>query len=258
MRKILIMVENPRRSSSHIFESKNNFTLNFFQIIASIVQGVSATFPTGCTWEEALVFRRDHIGGPEQAVRSLVYLKNQMRYQQGLQANPGLPGNHYYPRFPSPLGGAPGPVHNGMVQHPGPYMSYGYQPHMGYFPNPGLPHPMQQSLPPHAGFAPNGVSNGHVPTAKLVDLAHDVRQTEERNSSGSSTSTVTGRAAAPIPLTIKHLEEENKRKSMMLAAPEMNGRTGTDSLENWDYVYRQLENIGYTKDQVIPICKIIN
>ena len=25
---------------------------------------------------------------------------------------------------------------------------------------------------------------------------------------------------------------------------------GNGTLENWDYVYRQLENIGYTKDQV--------
>jgi hypothetical protein len=46
------------------------------QIIAAIVQGVSSSFP--CTWEEALIFRRDHIGTPEQAVRSLVYLKNQV------------------------------------------------------------------------------------------------------------------------------------------------------------------------------------
>lgn len=43
-----------------------------------------------------------------------------------------------------------------------------------------------------------------------------------------------------IPLTVKSLEEESKRKSTLL-----DGR----SLESWDYVYRQLESIGYTKDQ---------
>ena len=228
----------------------------FFQIIASIVQGVSATFP--CTWEEALIFRRDHIGTPEQAVRTLVYLKNQMRYQQGMQASPGMPGTPYYPRFPSPLGGMPGPVPNGMAPHPGQYLPYGFQQPMGYYPNPGLPHPMQQTQQQQQqqqpGFATNGVSNGHVPTAKLVDVTFDARKAgvgvgEDGNSSGSSTSTVTGRAAAPIPLTIKHLEEENKRKSMLLM-PETNGRAGNAPLENWDYVYRQLETIGYTKDQV--------
>ena len=58
----------------------------------------------------------------------------------------------------------------------------------------------------------------------------------------------------PIPLTIKHLEEENKRKSMLVQPEMTNGRigngNGNNSLETWDYVYRQLENIGYTKDQV--------
>jgi hypothetical protein len=66
---------------------------------------------------------------------------------------------------------------------------------------------------------------------------------------------VTGRAAAPIPLTIKHLEEENKRKSMLMM-PDANARVGNQSLENWDYVYRQLETIGYTKDQVSIIVKL--
>ena len=45
------------------------------------------------------------------------------------------------------------------------------------------------------------------------------------------------------------IEEENKRKSMLLM-PETNGRAGNAPLETWDYVYRQLETIGYTKDQV--------
>ena len=53
------------------------------QIVVSIVQGVqTAASRFGCTWEEALAFRKDHVGTPEQAVRSLVYAKNQMQYQQ--------------------------------------------------------------------------------------------------------------------------------------------------------------------------------
>jgi len=61
-----------------------------------------------------------------------------------MKSTTGLPGSPYYPRFPSPLGGMPGPVSNGMVQHPGQYLPYGFQSPMGYFPNPGLHHPMQQ------------------------------------------------------------------------------------------------------------------
>jgi hypothetical protein len=79
------------------------------------------------------------------------------------------------------------------------------------------------------------------------------RNVVDDGSSGSSTSTVTGRSA-PIPLTIKHLEEENKRKSMIgdlsLNGTRNGNGNGNGTLENWDYVYRQLENIGYTKDQV--------
>ena len=40
---------------------------------------MSAYFP--CTWEEALSFRREHVGSSEQAVRSLLYLKNQNQHQ---------------------------------------------------------------------------------------------------------------------------------------------------------------------------------
>ena len=123
--------------------------------------------------------------------RSLVYLKNQMRYQQGVQTSPVVQGAPYYPRFPSPQG-LPGQMPpNGMVQHPGQMLPYGYQPQMGYYPNPGM-HPNQ--IP---GYAPNGVTNGHsVPTGKLIDVEQVVRNGDDANrggSSGSSTSTVTGR-----------------------------------------------------------------
>lgn len=49
------------------------------QIAAAIMQGVSAQFP--CSWTEVLDFRRDHVGTPEQAVRAIVYFKNQRHYQ---------------------------------------------------------------------------------------------------------------------------------------------------------------------------------
>ena len=61
-------------------------------------------------------------------------------------------------------------------------------------------------------------------------------------SSASTNSTLTCGDGGPIPLTVKNLEEEHRRKS---GAVMLNG-----SLDSWDYVYRQLENIGYTKDQV--------
>ena len=61
------------------------------------------------------------------------------------------------------------------------------------------------------------------------------------SSTASTNSTLTF-DGGPIPVTVKNLEEEVRRKS---GVAMLNG-----SLDSWDYVYRQLENIGYTKDQV--------
>ena len=93
-------------------------------------------------------------------------------------------------------------------------------------------------------------SNGAIPTGHLIDVsaaaaAAAAASAEKRSSfvsSASTNSTLTGDGAGPIPLTVKNLEEEHRRKS---GVAMLNG-----SLDSWDYVYRQLENIGYTKDQV--------
>ncbi len=62
------------------------------------------------------------------------------------------------------------------------------------------------------------------------------------SSTGSTNSTLTG-AGSQIPLTVKNLEDDYKRKSVL-----------DGSLDSWDYVYRQLESIGYSKDQVRITC----
>ncbi len=49
------------------------------QIAVGVMQGVNAQYP--CSWSEVLNFRRDHVGTPEQAVRAIVYFKNQQQYQ---------------------------------------------------------------------------------------------------------------------------------------------------------------------------------
>ena len=92
----------------------------------------------------------------------------------------------------------------------------------------------------------NGSAVAAIPTGHLIDVsaAAAAAAAEKRSSFVSSTSTnstLTG-DGCPIPLTVKNLEEEHRRKS---GVAMLNG-----SLDSWDYVYRQLENIGYTKDQV--------
>ena len=101
-----------------------------------------------------------------------------------------------------------------------------------------------------------------VPTGNLVEVQSPPRvppkrlapqnQSEISNfireSSSSSTSTLPGQGG-PIPITVKQLEDENRRKSVLEAAATAVTQGGKNELESWDYVYRQLENSGYSKDQ---------
>jgi len=211
------------------------------QIIVTILQGVTAQFP--CRWDEVLEFRRSHIGTPEQATRTLLYQKNQLHFAQAHHAAAAGYPQGYYPYAPY----APMTYSNGAG---------------GYMPPGAVP-------PPPPGYLGNP---GVVPTAKLVDLSNTgtpssnslpilhqngngikkngLHDETGHNSSASSTSTLTGQRG-PIPLTIKTLEAENKRKTLLAeaAAAAAGANEAKNPLESWDYVYRQLESIGYTKDQ---------
>ena len=79
--------------------------------------------------------------------------------------------------------------------------------------------------------------------AQYVDLENNNGKRLSLSSAGSNSG---GGSAVAIPLTVKSLEEENRRKSAMIL--QAGNGVGTVD-ETWDYVYRQLENIGYTKDQ---------
>jgi len=99
--------------------------------------------------------------------------------------------------------------------------------------------------------------SGLVPTGNLVDISPPGQNGSHRKNgfhddakSNSSNSTLTGQMG-PIPLTIKQLEQDNRRKTLLAeaAAAAVNANEAKNPLESWDYVYRQLESIGYTKDQ---------
>lgn len=186
------------------------------QIIVTILQGVTAQFP--CRWDEILEFRRTHIGSPEQATRTLLYQKNQLHFAQTQQQQ-----QQFYPYAPY----AP------------PYSSNGF-----------MTSPSRFSMHP-------ATPSGLVPTGNLVDISPPGQNGSHRKNgfhddakSNSSNSTLTGQMG-PIPLTIKQLEQDNRRKTLLAeaAAAAVNANEAKNPLESWDYVYRQLESIGYTKDQ---------
>jgi len=183
------------------------------QIAVSIMQGVSAQFP--CTWEEVLDFRRDHVGPPEQAVRALVYMKNQLQFQlqQQQQRNP-----------------------------------YGVYPTSGANSINGIYTPQQNPYPQltsqHSyGSSSNGgyrTAGNLVPTGNLVDvgpggpqagltppIVPDRPKREGQPPPLEQAPPVPGGLAtawgAPIPLTIKQFEEDQKRKTKSQPAQHQNG-----------------------------------
>ena len=252
-------------------------------------------------------FRRDHIGTTEQAVRALIYLKNQNRHQ-----NPSY--NETSPamiRSEIPMINQTSLAQTGMSYPTNQIRTHNIQnsivPTSNYF-NHSANTPMhnaanyheanshtQQNLLPdihgnvnvsdrdrlqilmreqnqiHPGYHnqiehnlnfssfPNGQSN--IPTANLLDLQGppsippkriDMQRqdidTYNRESSSSSGSTLPGQGG-PIPLTVKQFEDEQRRKSVLEAAGIAVSQGNKNASESWDYVYRQLENSGYSKDQ---------
>ena len=69
--------------------------------------------------------------------------------------------------------------------------------------------------------------------------------------SNSSNSTLTG-TMGPIPTTIKQLEQDNRRKTLLAeaAAAAVSANEAKNPLESWDYVYRQLESIGKVRHKL--------
>ena len=55
------------------------------QILVAAMQALQTTSAVSATWEELIAFRRDHVGTPEQAARSLAYEKSQRQYRDAIQ-----------------------------------------------------------------------------------------------------------------------------------------------------------------------------
>ena len=76
-------------------------------------------------------FRRNHIGSPEQATRTLLYQKNQLQYLQGYPTYypPGAAGQHQQPHAQgAPGGGGPPSAHHQSYAQFSPYAPVGSYP----------------------------------------------------------------------------------------------------------------------------------
>jgi len=256
-------------------------------LLAEIHNNVSAQFPT--LLEEVIEFRREHIGSVEVCVRELLYRKNQLRYQQFPMTSPqyglqnfgpgpvtGFPPGH--PTGPCPPPPVSVPSYPGLNGH----QTNGYTPVTFHGSGPVYGYPEYQSHPPPMAPVPvNGhpyapVNGFHGPPAAPAPFLppgvpgqghQGHHHSHSHHSPAGSSSTCTLRQ---IPTTILELAGQNQEP----VAPERRSRSDRDNgarprehkesrngksksrksgveedFDNWDYVYKHLEQTGYTKDQ---------
>ncbi|KAJ8925984.1 hypothetical protein NQ315_009839 [Exocentrus adspersus] len=208
------------------------------QIMKTIWEELAATIRI--SWLEILDFRKSHICGPEQAIKALRYRHHQRQYQEHM--SPVLPMNHSFP----PLSGLSSHHHIGLPPAPqyvyangccantyascGPYACMPnaqalMKPNMnGYYFTNGYPAP---SLPP-----PN--YQCAIPTGPLINL-------EPHNGGYDVVDRRSHRSRHPDPHANAELYKIKDDKVNVTDKEE-------SQFEDWDYVYRNLESQGYSKD----------
>ncbi|XP_018567680.1 protein tamozhennic [Anoplophora glabripennis] len=238
------------------------------QIMKAIWEELSSSFKI--SWLEVLEFRKTHLCGPEQAIKALRYRHHQRQYQEHTRSysqgsdsyvprcqpiavpstSPVVPINHSFP----PLAGLSSHHHVGLPPTPQPMPQYVYangccannystcgayaympysQPMMkpnvnGYYFTNGYPTP---PMPPNYQYP--------VPTGPLIDL--------EPHNGGYD---VTDRGSHK-PRHTDHINndlykiKDNEVKANII---DKENDKEDSQFEDWDYVYRNLESQGYSKD----------
>lgn len=237
------------------------------QILKHLWEEVSTVF--NISWLEILDYRSTYSGSPDQCIKNLKYKYSSKHVQEPLR-NPVVDAyeTKYHPTSPTtnqvpmpvPHNYIPPPNHNHValpvqgvpyyMPHtngcPNSFATYGYAPCNAHIPV--VKQPMPAMIAPNSYYYANGfpmVSPGYpVPTGQLIEI-------ESRN----GYDTVDGAAAAPRSRRSRinsNATYENDRGSRTDELPK-NGVTireddKQDSGEDWDYVYRNLERQGYSKD----------
>lgn len=233
------------------------------QIMKHIWEALSCHFHI--TWLEILEFRENHTGTPDQVIRALTFKYREKQYQEQIYQRQiqsvdnhhecfcGQPPLGYYNQsqytsnsYPLPIQNRYGPIITSQQVIP-PCSIYPPPIHSIYPTNP-LKSQDVYSLNGHQLHAhypnqtniPNYTHNGYllpmkypvpsvVPTGQLIEL----------DSSPSHN------PAEPYPsrVLLNHDHLKNEGPSLTSKAKD----DGAGSWENWDYVYKNLENHGYKK-----------
>ncbi|KDR22028.1 Protein tamozhennic [Zootermopsis nevadensis] len=217
------------------------------QLLKNIWEEVSYCF--NCSWLEVLEFRENHVGTAENAAKGLVYHFHQRQYQEQQQLaayHQGTAMDTYgtTARFHQPTGACM----YSQIQplHP--------VPHMGYYNYPPFPTgpPHAYTLPPQPSetqqiysatesassvVVPRNVRNhGSTQNQKSVAL----RKSNERQQDSY-------RQEVQQPHPCNYNTSPQKGHCQPLTSSKAK-EDGTGTFESWDYVFRNLESQGYSKD----------
>ncbi|XP_060533580.1 protein tamozhennic isoform X1 [Cylas formicarius] len=227
------------------------------QILKHIWEEVSPMF--NISWLDMLEFRKVHLSDPKQCVQFIQYNLKQGHYQDKLSnlhskyptlshSHPAIQNGNSCNSFPSQIHTAVSPYTaatysvcmNGCCPHM--YSTCNYLP---FNPHLALKRSSQTVLPP-AGHYPSDYPNTPsscsypVPTAQLIELetpnGYDVVDAPTVSSRPRKTTYPT------------HDVHERPYKNGAIYNNGVAKSGGNEEFENWDYVYRNLESRGYTKD----------
>ncbi|KAJ8935433.1 hypothetical protein NQ314_012853 [Rhamnusium bicolor] len=240
------------------------------QIMKAIWEEISSSFKI--TWLEVLEFRKSHLCGLEQSIKALIYRHHQRQYQEHTRSysqgsdpfgnarcqpisipstSPVLPINNSFP----PLSGLSSHHHVGLPPPPQPMQPYVYtngycaNNYTTYGPYAYMPYG-QPIVKPNTngyyytnGFVTPPLPSSYqypVPTGPLIDLEPHNGTYDIVDSSGHK------------PRHPEHINNDLHKSKNNNEAKSNAGDRETDKedsqFENWDYVYRNLESQGYSKD----------
>ncbi|KAK2717552.1 uncharacterized protein LOC136038590 [Artemia franciscana] len=212
------------------------------EILRYIWEGVSSKY--SISWEEIANFRRDYISTPEQAMRTILYRRRE---------------EEYYKKYGPPIHCPSGqtltmPYPETVTHYPNlapPFNQYPY-------PQPIKDISRQHSLPCQSEYLQPAPSHRSV---KGRNVPYDQNMNENKYHLLDSTVEDTGIKSPLIPLTVLQMQDDVKTTDEQLSLLSVTERPkkgettpSTCSLQYsggntiWDYVYRDLENQGYSKD----------
>lgn len=218
--------------------------LTFLQILKAIWEEVSANFPV--TWLDVLEFRETHFCTPKQSINALNYRFHHKQYQEQSRSNsytqnstvhhntlPLITNNHSWPPM------APQCYYETNGCFPNNYATYApVASHYGYPVPLSYPTALKAQHYPTNGYCCNNMYPGYVcavPTGQLIELEPQ----------SASYDTVDG-VVRQHKGSVKNNDMYSHKNSNVIVNNVESDKD--EGFETWDYVYKNLESKGYSKD----------